>query len=236
MNNVKTITEETVNRSKLVQLATYVSVGVAVILIIIKCGAWLTTGSISMKISLIDSLSDAVASVINLFAVREATRPADREHRFGHGKIEALAALVQSAFIVGSALFLMVEATRRLFVPSTIEQPQVGIVIMIISIVLTLGLLAFQKYVIYVSKSTAIKADAAHYRADMLMNIGVLIALGAVQWLHWNSADTVIGILIGGYILYTAWEITNEAFHILIDRELPEDQRPAYQRHCLSPH
>ena len=215
----------TTNKSTLVQTATYVSVSVAVVLIIIKCGAWLTTGSMSLKISLIDSLSDAVASVINLFAVREALRPADREHRFGHGKIEALAALGQSAFIVGSAAFLMVEATRRLFVPNVIEHPKVGVIVMVISIILSLALVIFQKYVVHVTKSTAIKADATHYQADMLMNIGVLVALGTTYWLQWNSADAIISLFIGGYILYAAWNMTSEAFHILIDRELPEDQR-----------
>lgn len=219
------IQDSATDRSTLIQTATYISVGVAIVLIIIKCGAWLTTGSMSLKISLIDSVSDAVASVINLFAVREALRPADREHRFGHGKIEALAALGQSAFIVGSALFLMVEATRRLFIPNVIEQPQIGIIVMVISIVLSLALVIFQKYVVHVTKSTAIKADATHYQADMLMNIGVLVALGAVQWLQWNSADALISLFIGSYILYSAWTITSEAFHILIDRELPEEQR-----------
>ncbi len=211
--------------SHLIQTATYVSVAVATVLIIIKFGAWIATGSISLQATLFDSFLDAVASLINLFAVREALKPADREHRFGHGKIEALSALGQSAFIAGSALFLVIEALRRFYEPGIIQQTHIGIGVMVVSSILTLGLVVFQRYVIRVTKSTAIKADATHYKADFLVNIGVIIALSSAELFRWYFVDTILGFMIAGYIVYTAWEIASEAFHILIDRELPDDQR-----------
>jgi ferrous-iron efflux pump FieF len=220
--------------SHLVQLATYISVGIAGILIIIKFGAWVATSSISLQATLFDSILDAAASLINLFAVREALRPADKEHRFGHGKIEALAALGQSAFIAGSAAFLSFEALRRFYEPETIQHTHIGIGVMVISIILTLSLVLFQRYVVRVTRSAAIKADATHYKADLMVNAGVILALISAEWFHWYLIDTLLGFAIAGYIVYTAWEIASEAFHILIDRELPNEQRTHIRELALS--
>lgn len=208
-----------------VKVATYLAVGVAIVLIIIKLFAWIATDAISLQATLFDSVLDAAASIVNLVAVREALRPADHEHRFGHGKIEALAALAQSTFIAGSAVFLMIEALRRFYITEVIKQTRIGIIVMILSIGITVGLVLFQRYVIHKTHSTAIKADATHYKADVLVNSGVIIALMGAEWFRWYVLDTVIGLMIAGYILYTAWGIAQEAFHILIDRELPDAQR-----------
>ena len=119
--------------SRLRRLATYASVAVAVLLIAVKLAAWLETGSVALLSSLVDSLLDAAASLVNLFAVRHAMSPADREHRFGHGKAEPLAVLGQSAFIIGSAMLLFAEAIRRLIWPAPVENPPAGIAVMVFS-------------------------------------------------------------------------------------------------------
>lgn len=219
---MKEISEE---HSRLMRLATYASVSVAFVLILVKTFAWLATDSLGMQATLIDSILDAAASLISLVAVRHAVRPADKEHRFGHGKIEPVAALVQSAFIVGSAGWLIFEAIDRFLSPTVIEKPPIGIFAMVISIAATAGLLLFQKYVVRQTNSTAIKADAAHYQTDFVINLSVILSLMAGGWLDWIYLDTVVGLGIALYILFTAWEIGSEAFHLLIDRELSEETR-----------
>lgn len=213
------------DHSTLMRQATYASVGVALFLIGIKTYAWIATESLGLKATLIDSVLDAAASMVNLVAVRHALRPADKEHRFGHGKIESVAALGQSAFIAGSAAWLIFEAVDRFVTPQAIGQTTVGIVVMLVSIVATGGLLLFQRRVVRHTNSTAIKADAAHYRTDFLINVGVILSLLLSRWLGWIYLDTFVGLGIALYILYTAWEIGAEAFHMLIDRELPDEDR-----------
>src|SRR5437870_13040914 len=128
--------------------ATYAALAVAAVLIAAKLVVWISTGSVALLSSLVDSLVDAVASLVNFFAVRHAFVPADREHRFGHGKAEPLAALGQSAFLVGSAMLLMMEAVRRLVSPEPIEDAQAGVAVMLFSIVVTIGLVTYQRYVV----------------------------------------------------------------------------------------
>src|SRR5438552_18315418 len=128
--------------------ATYASLAVAVVLIAAKFIAWVGTGSVALLSSLVDSLVDAAASLVNFFAVRHAATPADREHRFGHGKAEPLAALGQSAFLVGSAVLLMFEAVRRLVSPAPVEAAGLGIAVMVFSIILTIGLVTYQRHVV----------------------------------------------------------------------------------------
>ena len=209
----------------LLKKATYASVCVALFLILIKCVAWIMTNSIGLQASLIDSILDAAASMINLIAVREALKPADKEHRFGHGKIEAVAALAQSMFITGSAAWLFFECIDRFAHPHPLEHTGVGVGVMVVSMALTLGLVLFQRHVIQQTNSTAIKADAVHYRSDFLINGGVIASLLAGYWLDMSFLDPLVGGLIAGYVLYTAWTISQEAFHILVDRELSDEER-----------
>src|SRR6516164_3959335 len=145
--------------NRLRRLATYASVAVAAVLIAAKFAAWLETGSVALLSSLVDSLLDAAASLVNLIAVRHAMSPADREHRFGHGKAEPLAVLGQSAFITGSALLLLAEAVRRLIWPAAIENPPAGIAVMVFSIAVTIGLVSYQRHVVRRTGSIAISAD-----------------------------------------------------------------------------
>jgi len=215
--------------ARLMRLATYASIAVATILIIAKAGAWGMSGSVSLLATLIDSTLDALASLINLLAVRHALSPADKEHRFGHGKAEALAGLGQAVFIAGSAVFLMLEGARRIVGPVPLESYGLGMMVMLFSIAATLLLLAFQRHVIRKTNSTAIKADALHYRTDLLVNASVIVAL----WLSvqgWAGFDALFALGIAVYILYSAWEIVNQAFDHLMDRELPNAERDRIQR------
>ena len=211
-------------QARLMRLATYASTAVAVLLILTKAIAWLFTDSVSLLATLIDSCLDALASLFNLIAVRHALAPADRHHRFGHGKAEALAGLGQATFITGSALFVLLEAISHLWRPPTIEAMPLGIGIIIFSIIATLGLVRFQKHVISKTDSTAIKADCLHYKTDLIVNGGVLVAL-ALAFYDLPIFDPLIAIAIAAYILYSAWGIAKESLALLMDRELPDSDR-----------
>lgn len=215
------------------RLATYASVSVATLLILAKLAAWTQSGSVSLLATLVDSVLDALASLVNLLAVRHALSPADREHRFGHGKAEALAGLGQAALISGSALFLISQSIQRMLSPVEIQGYQYGMSVMILSILLTLVLLSFQRHVIARTDSTAIRADALHYRTDLLVNGSVLLALALSQW-GWPGFDALFAAGIAIYILYSAWEIITRAFDHLMDRELPDADRAAINSIALS--
>ncbi len=210
---------------RLLRLATYASVATAVGLVLLKFGAWLLTDSVSLLSSLVDSLLDMAASIVTLIAVRHSLQPADREHRFGHGKAEPLAALGQSAFIAGSALFLLFEATQRLLSPQPVERPFVGLAVMVISIIATIFLTRFQARAARQSGSLAVKADRLHYVGDLLVNGAVIAALLITRYLDWPLADPIFALLIVGYILRTSWQIGRESFDMLMDRELPQEER-----------
>ena len=207
------------------RLATYASVSVATILIAAKFAAWILTDSVSLLSTLIDSLLDAAASLINLFAVHHALQPADDEHRFGHGKAEPLAGLAQSAFIVGSAAFLIIEAAERFFHPRAIEHEDIGYAVVVFSIVLTVALVAFQRYVVRKSGSVAISADSLHYQTDVLINGSVLVSLFLASEMGFTFADPAFALGIAAYIIWTAWQIGTQALNILMDHELPDDER-----------
>lgn len=211
--------------ARLMRLAAYASVATATILIVVKVVAWWLTDSVSLLSSLIDSLLDAMASVIMLLAVRAALTPADDEHRFGHGKAEALAALAQAALITGSAIFLVAEAAHRLAVPQPIAYGDIGIAVMAFSIVLTFALTRVQAYVVRHTQSLAIEADSIHYLSDLLMNSAVILALVLVTYLGWQLADPVIAIAIAAYILVSALRIGWKAYNMLMDRELPAEEQ-----------
>ncbi|HEY2111860.1 MAG TPA: cation diffusion facilitator family transporter [Dongiaceae bacterium] len=211
--------------ARLMRRATYASVGVATILIGAKLFAYLMTDSVSLLSTLLDSLLDAAASLVNLVAVRTALVPADAEHRFGHGKAEPLAALGQSAFIAGSALFLLVEAGNRVVNPSAIQNSGIGLGVMVFSIVATFLLVLYQRHVIRVTNSVAIRADSIHYVSDLLVNGAVIAALLLWRQLGWALADPIFAAFVGVFILYTAWRIARGSLDLLMDRELPDSAR-----------
>ncbi|MEK7821250.1 MAG: cation diffusion facilitator family transporter, partial [Pseudomonadota bacterium] len=201
------------------------SVAVASFLILAKSAAWLATDSVSLMSTLIDSLLDVGASLVNLVAIRHALEPADREHRFGHGKAEALAGLAQAAFVAGSAAFLLAQAGERLLRPRPLINTDIGIAVMVLSIVVTIALVLFQKHVARRTRSVAISADSLHYETDVLANLGVIVSLVLVSRFGWGAADPLIAVVIVGYILWGAWGIGARALHILMDREIPDADR-----------
>ncbi len=220
--------------ARLMKLATRASVAVAGTLIVVKLGAWLLTDSVSILSSLLDSLMDVMASLVNLVAVHHALQPADREHRFGHGKAEPLAGLAQAAFITGSAVLLTIEAVSRLFQPQPVVYAEVGIGVMLFSIALTVGLVAFQRHVVRMTGSTAVGADALHYQTDVLVNGSVIVSLGLSKWLGWHLADPLFAIAIAAYLVRCAWRIAARALDVLMDREFPDEDRARIRDIVLS--
>jgi ferrous-iron efflux pump FieF len=210
---------------RLMRHATLASVAVAATLIGVKLVAWGLTGSVSVLSSLVDSVMDVFASVVNFVAVRHALQPADREHRFGHGKAEPLAGLGQSAFIAGSAAFLIIEAVSRLLAPRLVEHVAVGIGVMVFSIAVTVVLVVFQRYVVRKTGSTAVGADALHYETDVLINGSVIVSLLCSSLLGWRWADPVFGFAIAVYLLWGAWRIAKRALDVLMDREFFDEDR-----------
>ncbi len=211
--------------ARLMRWATYASVSVASILISAKFAAWVATDAVSLLSTLIDSLLDAVASLLNLIAVRHALEPADKDHRFGHGKAEALSGLAQAAFICGSAVFLLIEAGERLLHPRGIENTGVGYAVMVFAIVMTVALVLFQRHVVKQTGSVAIAADSTHYQMDVLVNISVIVSLALVSTLGWTWADPVFALAIAAYIVWGAWRIGMIAYNMLMDRELDDAER-----------
>jgi ferrous-iron efflux pump FieF len=211
--------------ARLMKRATYAAVAVAALLIAAKIVAWLLTGSVSVLSSLLDSLLDIAASLVNLVAVRHAVTPADREHRFGHGKAEPLAGLGQSAFIAGSAAFLFIEVLHRAFSPEPVENSAVGIVVMLLSIVITIGLVSYQRHVVARTGSLAIGSDELHYRGDIILNGSVILSLLLSNLLGWPYLDPIFGAAIGIWIVYSAWQVASRSLMQLMDREIPDEER-----------
>ncbi len=219
------LNHSTTDHATLMRRAALASLSVAVVLIALKLGAYLATDSVSMLASLADSSLDFFASAINLVAVRSALTPPDREHRFGHGKAEPLAGLAQGAFIAGSATFLIIESSNRLIDPREVAHETFGLIVMGISIVATLGLIAYQRMVVARTNSLAISADQTHYASDLVTNVGVVIALLLTSKLGWKLADPLIGIAIALFLAYSAWSVFQQSYDQLMDRELPDAER-----------
>lgn len=221
-------------RARLLRSATYASVTVAVCLVIAKAWAWQATGSVSMLSSLADSLLDCLASGLTFWAVRYSMSPADAEHRFGHGKSEGLAALIQGLIISGSGLFVCGEAVARLVAPRQIEQTEAGLLVISGATAATFLLVAYQRFVGRRTGSVAIGADAMHYSADLLVNIGVGAALYVSARTGWLLLDPLVGLAIGGYVLLSSVKMVAQALDILLDREIPDTDRYRLQQIALA--
>ncbi len=211
--------------ARLMRLASYASVAVATVLIVTKLGAYAATESVSLLSSLVDSLLDAGASLVNLLAIRHALQPADREHRFGHGKAESLAGLAQAAFIAGSGIFLLLEAGNRLIHPKVVSNGEIGIAVMVLSLVLTLGLVAFQAYVVRKTNSLAIGADSLHYRVDILVNVAVIIGIYLASFGGLQIVDPLLAAAIVIYMAWGSFKIARQSLDELMDREFPDEDR-----------
>jgi ferrous-iron efflux pump FieF len=206
-----------------VRLAAISSSSTALILVVIKLYAWLVTDSSAMLASTTDSILDLFASVMSIVILRYALAPADKEHTFGHGKAESLAGLVQASFVLGSAIILIFSGISRLLNPQEIVKSEVAIWVTVISIVLTLALVAFQRYVVKRTGSIIISGDALHYQSDLLLNLGVLVAIVLSQgiWLH---ADGAFTIAVALYLVFGAGQIMVQSVSQLMDSELSEQE------------
>ncbi|ATA25755.1 divalent metal cation transporter FieF [Brenneria goodwinii] len=212
--------------TRLVTMAAVSATIVALLLFIMKLFAWWYTGSVSLLASLVDSLVDIAASLVNLLVVRYSLQPADTKHAFGHGKAESLAALAQSMFISGSALFLILTGLQHMMTPQTLNAPEVGIWVTVIALLATLLLVTFQRWVVKHTYSQAVRADMLHYQSDLLMNGAILVAL-VLSWYGVTRADALFALGIGVYILYSALRMGYEAVQSLLDRALPDEERKA---------
>lgn len=201
--------------------AARLSILAAAFLIIIKTITGFLTGSISVWASLLDSAMDIFASIVNFFAVRAASRPADEDHTYGHGKAESLAGLFQALVISASGAFLIREAVRRLRQPHDITSEWLGIGTMVIAITISMGLVARLRKVARKTESPALASDAVHYASDIYTNGSALVALAIIYFTGWKIADPIISIAISLYILWSAFSVGREAVDILMDRRLP---------------
>ncbi len=209
--------------TKYVKRAANLAVIVAATLIIAKAFAWWQTGSMAILAAMTDSLVDLFASLTNMLVLRFALQPADDDHTFGHGKAESLAALAQSAFITGSATFLLLQGIQRLTEPQLVQSSELGVAISLFSIALTAVLVWYQKKVVKLTQSPAIEADSLHYQTDLYMNAAILVAMilniyGVVY------ADAVFAIGIALYILFNAAKMCWEAVQSLLDKALPQEE------------
>jgi ferrous-iron efflux pump FieF len=212
-------------RANLMRSATYASLGVAIGLVVAKAWAWRATDSVSVLSSLADSFLDILASLLTFWAVRFSLSPADVEHRFGHGKSEGLAALLQAVIITGSGLFVGFEAVKRLVTPAPLERPVAGMAVIVASTLVTLALLSWQRYVSRETGSMAISADAMHYKSDLVVNLSVVgaVAVAAFTGLAW--VDPAVGLAVAAYLAWGAWGMAAKSLDILLDREIPDADR-----------
>ncbi|PWE18405.1 cation transporter [Marinicauda salina] len=210
---------------KITSRVTSLSVGVALTLVAAKTVAWALSGSVAMLATLADSALDLAASLTTFFAVRYAASPADAEHRYGHGKAEAFASLLQALLVALSAGLLMREAYHRFVEPHPIEAGGIALSVMGLSILLTVGLVWAQTRALKQTESLAVTGDRAHYAADLAANGVVIVGLVMVTMFGIERADPVAGFAVSVWLFWTAWEVGSKAFENLMDRELPDADR-----------
>jgi ferrous-iron efflux pump FieF len=216
------------DRAKLTTRAAIASSAMAITLIVLKSYAALQTSSMAMLGSLADSALDLVASMVVLLGVRIAAAPADHEHRFGHGKAEALAALVQVIIITVSAMFIGFRAVQRLLHGAETAQAELGIGVSVVAMILTIGLISYQRHVVSRTGSVAIGTDRLHYSSDLLLNGSVIAALAIDQYAGFRGADAIFGVLIALWLLWGAWSNSSHALDQLMDREWPDERREEF--------
>ena len=209
----------------LTRRVTSLSVATAVVLVAAKAAAWLASGSVALLASLADSGLDLLASLITLYAVRYAVAPPDAEHRFGHGKAEAFASLMQGGLVFASAALIGREAIVGIMDPKPIVAGGWAIAVMGLSVVLTLGLITAQAWVLKRTRSVAVAGDRAHYAADLASNIAAMAGIAGAALLGLAWLDAAAGLLVAAWLLWGAIGVFREAGNQLMDHELPEDDR-----------
>ena len=215
-------------RATLTTRAALASIAMAIFLVALKSYAAWKTGSVAMLGSLADTALDLVASIVTLVGVRWAAMPADDDHRFGHGKAEALAALIQVVLISISAIAIAWRAIDRLSSKAQTAGLELGLTVSIIAIAATFALLAYQRHVIRQTGSVAIRTDHLHYQSDLLLNASVIVALLLDQWLGWRMADPSFGIAIALWLIYGAWRAASHSIDQLMDKEWPAEKRQSF--------
>ncbi|MDB5687395.1 MAG: cation diffusion facilitator family transporter [Rhizorhabdus sp.] len=205
--------------------AAVASVTVATILIGLKVWAVWDTGSVAMLGSLADTVLDLIASVVTLYSVHLASTPADRQHRFGHGKAEAISALFQVILISLSAFGIGARAIGQWVDGATTKAAESGIAVSIVALALTLALVAYQRRIIAQTGSIAIQTDKIHYQSDLLLNAAVIAALLLDFTFGFHGADALFGIGIAAFLLYGAFQASGDALDQLMDKEWPEQRR-----------
>ena len=216
------------------RLATRASLSVAVLLVLVKLAAWVASGSMVLLTSAVDALVDTAASLVTFFGVRYAGRPPDRDHRFGHGKGEAVAAFTQATFLAGAALVVAFQSLQKLAFPEPLHDLGIGLWVIAASLCAACGLVVLQGRVVRRTGSTAIAADQAHYKTDIAVNAAVLLALGVSRWTGWLRADPAFAVLIATYMLWNAWRIAQQALAQLLDREVSGDYRQRIRKAVLA--
>jgi ferrous-iron efflux pump FieF len=218
----------TEQRARLTRSAAYASIAMATFLVVTKVWAVWKTGSTAMLGSLADTGLDLVASIATLVGVWVAAQPADREHRFGHGKAEALSAMFQVVLIALSAAGLAVRAIGEFIAGRRVASADEGILVSVVAILATLGLLAWQRHVIRRTGSLAIKTDNVHYKSDLMLNLSVIAALVLDRFAGVAGADPAFGLAIAAWLAWGAWRASSEALDHLMDKEWPDEKRAAF--------
>jgi ferrous-iron efflux pump FieF len=211
------------NYRTMVNAASVIAVTVVFFLIVIKSFAWYISESLTVKASLLDSFSDFFSSLINLFAVRYAIKPANEKYKFGHGKAEALAGFFQSLLIMGSAIWVMSHAFSHDHIKNVVNESNLVLLLMCLCSLLTLCLVVFQKYVIKQTKSVAVMSDHLHYQGDLFGDAAAIIAIIAAKYFKVFWLDSLLSLLISGILFWGCLRIFKSSFNILMDRELPKD-------------
>jgi ferrous-iron efflux pump FieF len=214
-------------RASLTLRAALASVSMALALVLLKAWASWETGSVAMLGSLADSTLDIVASLVTLYSVRLAAQPADHDHRFGHGKAEAIAALFQSGIITGSAIAIGWRGLSRMGEANAPAHPELGIGVSLVAMAATLALITYQRMVVRKTGSIAIHADHVHYSSDLLLNAAVIVALVLDSMLGVRGADPIFGVAIAVWLIWHAVQVAREAMAQLMDKEWPAEKRNA---------
>jgi len=222
------VTASLEERGKLTARAAMASIAMAITLIALKSYAAFETSSMAMLGSLADSGLDLVASLVVLLGVKIAAQPADYDHRFGHGKAEALASLVQVTLISLSAVFIGFRAVQRLLAGAETANAELGIGVSIVAMILTVALITYQRHVVKLTGSLAIGTDRLHYSSDLLLNGSVIVALALDQFARFKGADAVFGVLIAAWLMWGAWRASSHALDQLMDKEWPDELRDRF--------
>lgn len=228
------MTEKQNKNNCLMKMASIASVMTSIGLMLAKFITYFMTGSVSILSSLFDSVQDFITSLVNFVAVRRSIEPADKKHRFGHGKAQAIGGVFQGVIIFIAAVFLLKEAISHFLNPKPIQELSLGISVTIISIITTIALVSFQTYVINKTKSLSIKADRAHYSGDVLMNIGVVLSIICSYFFDLYVIDALFGIAVSVYLFVSVFQIVKDSFSMLMDEEMPEEFRKEIKKIVLS--